>query len=162
LFLPALLKPRSMAMRAQLWALHRGVVTPELPGSGVVSLSAPQGWPAGFAGAMGWIEAGPMWLRMDVVEKIAAELGWSTRSGAAVVPHGLASRLSIRSELLSVVLRRLGFRIVPGGGLGPEEYGPPAPAMLVPLRRRRPAVAIAAPAKPVVQGPFAVLAALKR
>jgi ATP-dependent RNA helicase SUPV3L1/SUV3 len=163
LFMPAMLKPRAMAMRAQLWALRLGMVTPDLPAASVVTLSTMPAWPAGFAGAMGWIEAGPMWLRLDVVEKIAGELGWSTRSGAAVVPPGLASRLSIRAELLSVVLRRLGFRIVPGGGLGPDVYGPPAPAMLVPLRRRRVAAPISSPlSEPPAQGPFAVLAALKR
>ena len=162
LFMPALLKPRSMAMRARLWALRQDVVTPDLPGASSVLLPAMPGWPFGFAAAMGWVEAGPVWLRLDVVEKVAGELGWATRGGTAVLLPGLASRLSIRTELLPVVLRRLGFRIAPGVGLGPGEYGPPAPAMLVPLRRRRPTVAVAPRPEPVFHGPFAALAALKR
>jgi ATP-dependent RNA helicase SUPV3L1/SUV3 len=161
LFLPALLKPRSAAMRARLWALHHGHTTPGLPSPSVVSLASAPDWPAGFAAAMGWVEAGPMLLRLDIAEKVAGELGWATRRGATAVPHGLASRLSIRAELLSVVLRRLGFRIVPGGGLGPDEYGPPAPAMLVPLRRRRLVPQVSAGAVRS-HGPFAALAALKR
>src|SRR6185437_5718691 len=39
MFLPDLLKPRAMAMRARLWALYRGVRVPNLPSPGVVSLA---------------------------------------------------------------------------------------------------------------------------
>ena len=160
LFLPALLKPNPAAMRARLWALRHGVNLPPLPGAGAVSLPVPPDWPPGFAAAMGWIEAGPVLLRLDVAERVAGELGWAVRQGAAALPGGLASRFSVRADLLPVVLRRIGFRIVPGGGLGPEQYGPPAPAMLVPLRRRQPVVVPAPP--PRTHGPFAALAALKR
>jgi len=162
LFLPALLKPRPLAMRARLWALQRGVPLPVLPGPGAVSMPTPSEWPSGFAGAIGWIEAGPVLLRLDIAERVAGELGWAVRPGAVALPNGLASRLSIKAELLPVVLRKLGFRIALGGGLGPNDYGPPAPAMLVPLRRRRPAAAPAPAPKTRVQGPFAALAALKR
>jgi len=46
--------------------------------------------------------------------------------------------------------------------LAPDQQGPPAPAMLTPLRRRRPIAA--APPVPVraASGPFAALAALRR
>jgi ATP-dependent RNA helicase SUPV3L1/SUV3 len=162
LFMPALLKPRAAAMRAQLLALQRGVSVPVLPAAGLVSLPCPADWPAGFAAALGWVAAGPMLLRLDVAEQVAGELGWATRDGARTVPAGLASRLSIKPDLLPVALRALGFRVVPGGGLSPEVYGPPAPAMLLPLRRRR--VLSAAVERPgrANHGPFAALAALKR
>ena len=108
-----------------------------------------------------------MLLRLDVAEQLAGELGWATRGGATrggamALPPGLASRLSIKPDLLPVALRALGFRVVPGVGMGPGEYGPPAPAMLLPLRRRR------VPGPPATEhaggghGPFAALAALKR
>ena len=54
------------------------------------------------------------------------------------MPAGLASRFSLKADLLPVVLRRLGFRVVPAEVLAADAYGPPAPAMLLPLRRRRP------------------------
>jgi ATP-dependent RNA helicase SUPV3L1/SUV3 len=160
MFLPAMLKPRAAAMRARLWALHHGVSVPGLPDAGLVSLPAPSDWPPGFAAAMGWIEAGPIILRLDVAERAASELRWAAGHHGTAVPAWLGSRLSIKAELLPVVLRRLGFRIVPGVGLGPNEHGPPAPAMLLPLRRRRAPVAAAAPRR--AHGPFAALAALKR
>jgi len=162
LFIPALLKPRAAVMRAQLLALQQGVPVPGLPAAGLVSFSSPGDWPPGFALSLGWVEAGPMLLRLDVAEQVAGELGWATREGARAVPPGLASRLSIKPDLLPVALRALGFRVVPGVGMGPGEYGPPAPAMLVPLRRRRmPAATAAAPARGG-HGPFAALAVLKR
>jgi ATP-dependent RNA helicase SUPV3L1/SUV3 len=165
LFMPALLKPRAAAMRAQLLALQLGVPVPALPAAGLVSVPCPGDWPAGFAAALGWVSAGPMLLRLDVAEQVAGELGRATRERAIVVPAGLASRLSIKPDLLPVALRALGFRVVPGVGMGSGEYGPPAPAMLVPLRRRRvvpPRVTAGEPARGVAQGPFAALAVLKR
>ena len=116
LFIPALLKPRAAAMRAQLLALQLGVPVPVLPAAGLVSVPCPGDWPAGFALALGWVEAGPMLLRLDVAEQVAGELGWATRKGARAVPAGLASRLSIKPDLLPVALRALGFRVVPGWG----------------------------------------------
>jgi ATP-dependent RNA helicase SUPV3L1/SUV3 len=160
LFLPALLKPRAAAMRAKLWGLQHDHSVPGLPSPDLVSLPHQPDWPAGFADAMGWLEAGPVLLRLDIAERVAAELAWATRRGATALPAGLESRFSVKSAVLPVILRRLGFRIVPAGGLAAAEYGPPAPAMILPLRRRRqPAVPVPAN-RP--HGPFAVLAALKR
>lgn len=159
-FMPALVKPRASAMRARLWGMHNGQTVPELPPPDLVSLPRQPDWPAGFAEAMGWVEAGPVLLRLDVAERVAAELAWATRRGATAIPSTLASRFSLRAELVPMVLRRLGFRVFPAGAAGADEFGPPAPAMIVPLRRRRPVTG----EPPVVRehGPFAALAALKR
>jgi ATP-dependent RNA helicase SUPV3L1/SUV3 len=160
LFIPAVLKPRAAAMRGRLWGVQHGVAVPELPPPDLVSLPRRPDWPVGFADAMGWLEAGPILLRLDIAEKVAAELAWATRRTATALPAGLASRFSLRADMLPVVLRRLGFRIVPAGVLAADEFGPPAPAMLLPLRRRRAIVAEPPPAR--THGPFAALAALKR
>ena len=161
LFLPALLKPRAAAMRALLWGLQQGRTVPVMPAPDLVSLPLQTDWPSGFAEAMGWLQAGPMLLRLDIAERVAAELAYATRRGATALPAGLASRFSLKAELLPVVLRRLGFRVVPGAGLAPAEFGPPAPAMIMPLRRKRPTAETIAPVAEQ-HGPFAALAALKR
>ena len=160
LFLPALLKPRPAAMRARLWALYHGLELPALPAPGLVSLP-PQDWPPGFAAIAGWLEAGPILLRLDVAERVAGELAWATRRGATPLPPGLAGRFAVKAELVPAVLRGLGFRVLPGGGLGPGGLGPPAPAMLAPQKRSR-VVPIEVPGAPQRPGPFAALAALKR
>ena len=77
------------------------------------------------------------------------------------MPAGLGSRFAIKPEMLPAVLRQIGFRVLPAAALGPEEQGPPAPPMLMPLRRRRPMPPEAVPPPRVGSGPFAVLAALR-
>jgi ATP-dependent RNA helicase SUPV3L1/SUV3 len=162
LFMPALLKARAAAMRVRLWAVHRGISMPMLPNAALVSLPVHQpDWPPDFAAMAGWIEAGPILLRLDIAEKIAGELAYRTRRGPAALPSGLASRFAVRPDMLPAVLRQLGFRVLPAAGLAIDQQGPPAPAMLMPLRRRR-AVMPGVP-EPATQasGPFAALAALR-
>jgi len=162
LYVPALLKPRASALRACLWALYHGVLLPSLPAAGVVSMVPPADWPEGFAAAMGWVEAGPVLLRLDVAERIAAELAFAGRQRPVAVPAGLASRLSVKGEMLPAVLRRLGFRLIPAAPMPDGQFGPPAPAMMAPIRRRRPEQE-SAEAEPTTEaGPFAALATLRR
>ncbi|HEX4365836.1 MAG TPA: helicase-related protein [Rhodopila sp.] len=162
LFIPALLKARPAEMRARLWALHNSARTPVLPPAALVSIQAHQpDWPPAFAAMAGWVEAGPILLRLDIAEKIAGELGYRCRRGPSALPSGLASRFAIKPDMLPAVLRPLGFRVLPAAALHPDQVGPPAPAMLMPLRRRRP-LTEAAPPQPAANGPFAALAVLRR
>ncbi|MBW4093569.1 MAG: DNA helicase [Proteobacteria bacterium] len=177
LFLPALLKPRAATLRARLWALWEGTAVPvPEPPAGTVALEPPGAWPAGFAVAMGWLPAGPVLLRLDVAERVAAELAHLTRPGEALLPVGLASRLGVRGAWVPAVLRVLGYRVLPAEVPAPVQYGPPAPARLVPLRRPRETDASRPPTAragrdgrtvpprplPLPSGPFAALAALLR
>jgi ATP-dependent RNA helicase SUPV3L1/SUV3 len=157
LYMPAMLKPGATRLRAALWALGQGMAMPELPQPGLVSLPPPH-WPAGFAEAMGWVAAGPVLLRLDIAERVGAELAWAARARAAPLPPDLCPRLSVRAELLPAVLRGLGFRVHPAATLAAGQYGPPAPAMLSPIRRRR---AEPPAAEAPGHGPFAALARLR-
>ena len=159
LFMPVLLKPRAVGMRAQLWALAAGVPTPDVPAPGRVSLPAPE-WPSGFGGAIGFVDAGPVLLRLDVAERVAAELAYVSRVRPAAVPDGLASRLSIRADMLPAVLRALGVRLTPAASLPAEAYGPPAPPMMLTTRRAKPEPPTRPP--PRQEGPFAALVGLRR
>ena len=161
LFIPALLKPRAVARRAQLWALRHAIPVPALPHPGLVSMAPPPDWPSGFAAAMGWVAAGPVLLRLDVAERTAAELTWATRAGPAAVPLGLPSRLALRPDTLPAVLHGLGLHLRPGPALAAEQHGPPTPPLMHatprPARRTRPAPP---PVRP--DSPFAALAGLRR
>jgi len=160
--MPALMKPRPTAMRVRLWAVHHGVPMPALPNAALVSLPAHQpDWPPGFAAMAGWIDAGPILLRLDIAEKVAGELGYRSRRGPAALPTGLASRFAVRPDTLPAVLRHLGFRILPAAGLAADQQGPPAPPMLMPLRRRRPIMQHPTPEPRKPAGPFAALATLR-
>ena len=160
LFLPALLKPAPSGVRASLLALQAGIATPQLPAPGLVSLAEPPNWPPGFAAALGWVAAGPAMIRLDIAERVAAELAWSVRLRPAAVPDQLASRLSVGREALPVVLRGLGVRLLPAAALPSDCYGPPAPAMMQARRPPRPPRPTAAPPRP--DSPFAALVALQR
>jgi ATP-dependent RNA helicase SUPV3L1/SUV3 len=130
LYLPEVLKPRPMALRAQLWALQAECIVPTLPGGGLVSISPPEGWPRGFAATMGWVQAGPVLLRLDVAERVAGELGHLTRRAPAMLPPDVASRLGVKADALAVVLGVLGFRLIPAEALAEGAFGPPSPAMV--------------------------------
>ncbi len=167
--MPALMKPRAAQMRMRLWSLHHGVHLPEMPNAALVSVPAQRpDWPPGFAAAAGWVDAGPILLRLDIAERIAGELGYRARRGPTALPAGLASRMAIKPDLLPAVLRPIGFRILPAETLAPDQQGPPTPAMLTPLRRRRPVNdprrTVPDPAKRAAppSGLFAALAALRR
>jgi ATP-dependent RNA helicase SUPV3L1/SUV3 len=154
LYLPEVLKPRAMGLRAQLWALRRNIPTPLLPNPGLVSVTlaenplpppadpnqprGPEGWPQGFALAMGWLPAGRVLLRMDVAERIAGEIGFLTRRAPAPVPEGLASRLGVKGDTLPMALEAMGFRLMPSTPMEEGQFGPPAPARISVHRPERP------------------------
>jgi len=152
LFLPALLKPKAARLRAILWAVHHGSAVPEASAPSLVSLPAkPDSWPEGFAGAMGWIPAGPLLLRLDIAERVAGDLAHLVREGPAKVPDGLSSRLGCSPAAIPAVLRALGFRTQL------SEDG----ALLVRAMRRKTASA-AEPVAAKEAGPFGALVALRR
>ena len=153
MYLPDVLKPRAMGLRAQLWALRRNIPTPLLPNPGLVSVTlpevplpapedpntprGPEGWPQGFAIMAGWLPAGRVLLRLDVAERIAGELGYLTRRAPAPVPDGLASRLGVKGDTLPMALEAMGFRLMPSPSLEEGEFGPPLPARISVLRQDR-------------------------
>ena len=109
---------------------------------------------------MGWVDVGPVLLRLDVAERISAELAFAARQLPVPVPAGLPSRLSVKTEMLPAVLRRLGFRLLPAAPMPDGMFGPPAPAMMTPIRRRRAEPELVEPGEDT--GPFAALATLRR
>jgi ATP-dependent RNA helicase SUPV3L1/SUV3 len=161
-FVPLLLKPRAAAARALLWAVWHNRATPELPAAGLVSTEPPPGWTTDMAMAMGWRSAGPVMIRLDVVEKLARDLFYAVRKHPVVLPATLGSRMSLKPEHLPAALNALGFRIIPAVTLPPGMYGPAVPPRLARAKAAagRAAPAVAAP--PRSDNPFAALAALKR
>jgi ATP-dependent RNA helicase SUPV3L1/SUV3 len=138
LFVPEAMKPKAMALRAQLWSLLRGIETPKLPGGGLIAVPAREDWPRGFAETMGWLPAGPVLLRLDVAERIAGEIGHLTRRAPAMLPGDLASRLGVKGDVLGPVLEAMGFRLIPAEVLEEKAFGPPAPARIAHARPARP------------------------
>ncbi|WP_428391731.1 helicase-related protein [Lichenicoccus sp.] len=159
LFMPALLRPGPAALRALLLALRDGGAVPPLPHPGAVSLPRDAEGGQGLA-QLGWVAAGPVWLRLDIAEKISADIAHRTRRRDSALPSDLASRLSVRAELLPAVLRGLDVRLRPPAPLAEGQFGPPAPAMMS-MTRPQPLPAAQKPQSARALGPFAALAALR-
>jgi ATP-dependent RNA helicase SUPV3L1/SUV3 len=160
LFIPDLLKPRAAALRARLCAIHARAPMPSLPKPSLVSL------PADTPGheiltKSGWITTGPVLLRLDIAERIAAELAYLTRTRPAALPTALAQTLGLPASDLPPVLRALGLRLIPAPSLAPSQYGPPSPALIAGPRKAAPAQQ-PAPPPPRPDSPFAALACLRR
>ena len=160
LYVPALLKPHASMVRAQLWAVQERVRVPVLPNPGQVSIPAPDPGQAMFLAMLGWVAAGPVLLRLDIAERVAAGLAYATRGRPAPVPVEIGQQLGLRADVLPAVLRGLGLRILPPPALADTVYGPPPPPMVALARRRNVVSPPAVQARP--DHPFAALAALRR
>jgi ATP-dependent RNA helicase SUPV3L1/SUV3 len=164
LFIPDILKPKAALMRARLWAVQRRVPLPELPAPGLVSVARNSDEADGVLGSLGWLPAGPVFLRLDIAEKVAAELAYATRLRPAVLPPQLGASLGLKPDMLPAVMHALGLRLIPAPTLAENQYGPPSPATVGSARRRHePAKPVTPPPPPVrPDSPFAALAALRR
>lgn len=107
-FLPALLKPAAQRLRGQLWAARATAVAPELP-AGRTSVVVDEGVPSGFYEAVGFRVVGTVAVRVDMLERFAAELRRLTREKAAVLPPPLLSLLGIGAIEAPAVLAALGY-----------------------------------------------------
>ncbi len=174
IYLPAALKPGAARLRAIFWGVWHGRNPPPLPNAGLVSAPMPSNWGVDFALAMGWVQAGPVMIRLDVVERITRELHYLLRKHPILLPANLGSRMGLKPDQLAPTLHRMGFRLIPAGELGAKYYGPPAPAILArrkpepqprtpaPAQRgAKPAPAAEPPQTVDADSPFAALAALK-
>lgn len=151
LFMPAMLRPQAAAWRATLLALRAGMKgAPKLPREGLVSLprqdeardAALSGDPArapAMLRALGWVAAGPVLLRLDVLELVAGELAWRTRRRPVALPVQLASRLGLKGPMLAPVLAAIGFRLIEPAPLPEGMFGPPGLPMLSARRHPGPA-----------------------
>ncbi|WP_323991176.1 helicase-related protein [Nguyenibacter sp. L1] len=129
LLMPALLRPQAMRLRAILLAAQTGQKVPALPPAGAVSVPVAEYGDALLA-KLGWIVTGPVRLRLDIAERLSAELRWRARNGPVPLPDGLPSRLGVRPEAVAAILKALDIPVRAARPLKDSEYGPVAPPML--------------------------------
>jgi ATP-dependent RNA helicase SUPV3L1/SUV3 len=108
LFLPALLRPESMRLRARLFAVRHG--RPAEPGpDGAPSAPHDARQPAAFFLACGYLPAGPRAVRLDRLERAAAVASRLSREGPFAPPRELAPILGCRPEDVPAVLTAIGY-----------------------------------------------------
>jgi ATP-dependent RNA helicase SUPV3L1/SUV3 len=107
IFCPELLKPKAQRFRALLWCVHRGHAFAAPPPPGRVSIAAAQS--AAFYEAIGYRVLGGLAIRLDMVERFAAELRKLARQGPIAPPPAWRQQLGISGEDLNKVITALGY-----------------------------------------------------
>jgi ATP-dependent RNA helicase SUPV3L1/SUV3 len=83
---------------------------PRPPDGGRTALDLDRARPPGLYLAMGFLPLGPLAVRVDVAEKLAARLRAESRGGPFAIPEEVASWLGAAPEALEGVARDLGYR----------------------------------------------------
>jgi len=122
-----MLKPRQVAARALLWTVHGGRArVPPVPPAGRVSVAADAAAPEGFYDAIGYRRLGGLALRVDIVERIAAEARRLSRAGPFAATPMLGGLAGCSIEEMGAVLVDLGYRRArPDGNGAPRFVAPP-------------------------------------
>ncbi len=130
LYVPQLLKPKAVALRAVLWSVANGVFPEEgPPPEGRVQVVRESATPAAFDGALGYQRLGGRAIRIDMVERIAALVRQAARGGAFAISPDMLSLAGVDHDTFAAILGDLGYRKV---GERPAEPPPPAPSATIP------------------------------
>jgi len=113
-YLPALLRPSALRLRARLFAARYGGPSSAAP-EGQPSMPLDATLSPAFLGACGYQAVGRVAVRVDRLDRAAATAWRLARAGPFAPPPELQSILGCRSEELAGILASLGF--VERGGL---------------------------------------------
>jgi len=147
---PELLKPARQSLAGILWALDQGLDTPpEGPPPGRVSV--PIGtYPPGLLRAMGYRSAGPLALRIDMLERLSAKAWAAARKGPFAASAEMMSLTGSSPASIASVLGTIGFAAVTVPTGDPAEADGAAPTRFTPKawqrrQRQKPAAEAAKP-----------------
>jgi ATP-dependent RNA helicase SUPV3L1/SUV3 len=157
-FLPAMIRPATAALKTALWSVHAGRILPPPPAPWAVSLPVDPARPEDLDLALGFRRLGPRAIRVDRVEKLAAACRRLARQGPFAATPALRDLAQCPEGDIAGVLKALGYR----AEAGPEGITFAERARKRPKRRRARHAAqhSGAAAPPVAAGPFAKLGAL--
>ncbi|MDO8607127.1 MAG: helicase-related protein [Phaeospirillum sp.] len=113
-FLPALLKPATQSLRALLWSIHKGCPTADPPGPKPAVAADPARSPD-FYDAVGYRVAGGIAVRVDMLERFAAEARTLAKAGPFEPSRLLLSLLGLGAAATASVLTGLGYERDPAG-----------------------------------------------
>jgi ATP-dependent RNA helicase SUPV3L1/SUV3 len=114
-FVPALLKPRAIRLRALLWTASRRNPPATLPSPGFVTTPVDPATPDGFYEAIGYRVLGERAVRVDILDRIAQRLMRLARHGPFELPPDLASIMGLSVDQTQGVVAGLGYRQSPTG-----------------------------------------------
>ena len=151
-FMPALLRAAQIEAKVLLWTAREGYEhAPTSVPEGRVSVALETDVPAAFYWAVGYMPAGPLAVRVDMLERLAEQAWTLLRKGPFAPTRELMSIIGCGSEDIRDILMALGFRKVLVDG--EERFAAPK------KKRRTTARKPAKPARPShdTESPFAKL-----
>ncbi|MBM3601485.1 MAG: disulfide oxidoreductase [Alphaproteobacteria bacterium] len=107
---PALVKPAAIALRAQLWAAHRGIRPTVPPAAGRISVAVDEAVPEGFYAAIGFQVLGGRAIRVDMVERLAAIARRLAAQGPFAATGEILAAAACKPGEIAPVLAALGYR----------------------------------------------------
>jgi ATP-dependent RNA helicase SUPV3L1/SUV3 len=111
-FVPDLLKPRAVALRAALWAAQRGDGSwPVPPAPGLVTAPAAPGTPEAFYDAIGFRVLAGRAVRIDMLDRVAILMAGRMRKGPFPLDAELLTPLGLGVEQMVPVVKALGYRV---------------------------------------------------
>ena len=111
IYAPALLKSYPVALRGLLWALANDRSLPlALPADGRSSVATGRGAPAAFLEAIGYRHLGPLAVRLEILERVAADAWDLAAKGPFAEPAQLMNLMGCNADGLAEVLKRLGYQ----------------------------------------------------
>ena len=117
-FMPALLKPNALELRARLWAAQRGLIAPPpLPPAGRTWVRRQDEDLASseFLESLGYRVLGSIAVRADILERIAAHAWTLAKKGPFTPPSDLLNLARLGPSELAAVLAALGFERIQKG-----------------------------------------------
>ena len=145
IYMPALIKPAAVEMRSVLWSALKGRET-ALPPPGRVSVPVAEDAPPDFYEAVGYRPLGPLAVRVDIVERLAARAWRLSEDGPFAAGPEFLTLAGCGAAEMVAILEGLGYQAA--GGDGQPLYGrQPRRSKRLPPR----------PSRRAPDGPFAKL-----
>jgi ATP-dependent RNA helicase SUPV3L1/SUV3 len=107
-YLPALLHPDTLRLRARLFVARHGGPGAAAP-DGIPSVPLDAALPAAFYAACGYQPVGPKAVRVDRLDRVAASLARLAREGPFALPPETARLLGVAPNELAAVLAGMGY-----------------------------------------------------
>ena len=140
LYMPEMLKPAPIALRALLWNLDQGFMSSKdfaaAPPAGRVAIDAAEGVDDNFWLAVGYRRLGGRVMRVDMIERVAMLVRTAAREGSFKLTEEMLSLAGATREQMGAMLLDLGCVIV--GEEASEDTEKPAIQLFERKRKARP------------------------
>lgn len=109
-FMPSLLKPKAMRLRAHLWSAMQQAPSYAIPAPGRVSVTHAGAVPNEFLEAIGYRAIGGNAVRLDILDRVAVRLIKLAKQGPFEMPAELPSMLGMGIEPAEAIILSLGYK----------------------------------------------------